>query len=77
MDYPNDSWEYFGSFNCKMAVNPYGYTGFQVYTHQCDEAQRVYMYLVPVSPAAPPEVYSFDETNKSMKRVFVNGELLE
>ena len=69
-EYPNDSWEYAGTFNCNMNINPYGYTGFQVYLHQCEEAQRVYTYLVPISPVGVPEVYAFDEISETMKLVF-------
>ena len=77
MAYPNDTWEYVGSFSCNMSINPYGYTGFQIYSHQCASELQVYTYLVPISPSNPPEVYSFDETSETMKIVFRNGEILE
>ena len=77
MIYPNDSWEYSGSFNCYMFTNPYGYTGFEVYSHSCESAQRVYTYLVPISSATAPEVYSFDESSETMKLVFSNGETFD
>lgn len=73
-EYPGDEWEYDGSFNCNMVDNPYGYTGFQAYTHQCEEAQQVYYYLVPISPAGVlPEVYTLDidEISANMKKVFI------
>lgn len=76
--YPNDTWEYQGTIICNMTINPYDYSGFQVYTHSCEEAQRVYEYLVPVSPANPPEVYVLDETIEgiNMKLVFSKGAFL-
>ena len=77
MAYPNDLWEYSGSFNCYMFTNPYGYTGFEVYLHQCESAQRVYTYLVPISPSTAPEVYAFDESAETMKLVFSNGETFD
>ncbi len=75
--YPNDHWEYRGSFSCNMTINPYGYTGFQIYSHECEKEQKIYTYLVPISPAGAPEVYAFDEISETMKRVWVDGRILD
>lgn len=75
LTYPTDEWEYVADIYPEMEVNPYSYSGFQIYVHHCEEAQRAYWYLVPISPATPPEVYAYDEISNNMKLVFVNGEL--
>ena len=75
--YPTDTWEYSADIYPKMNKNQYGYTGFQIYTHQCEEAQQVYFYLVPISEAPAPVVYAYDEVSNTIKLVFSNGEILE
>lgn len=77
MAFPDDNWNYSASIAPDMINNPYGYLGFDIYTHQCDEKQQVYRYLVPITPATAPEVYVYDDTSNCMKLVFCNGELLE
>lgn len=75
--YPTDIWEYSADIYPEMSENPYEYTGFQIYTHQCEEMQQVYFYLVPISEMPIPEVYVYDEVSNTMKLVFLNGEIIE
>ena len=75
--YPSDTWEYSADIYPQIIENPYGYSGFQVYTHQCEEKQQVYFYLVPISEMPVPEVYVYDEVSNTMKIVFSNGEIKE
>ncbi len=77
MAYPHDIWEYSASLNINMVNNPYDYSGFQIYSHQCEEAQQVYWYLVPISQAPAPEVYAYDINSNTMKLVFSNGNVFE
>lgn len=80
MAYPADEWEYTASIYVEIDNNPMDYQGFQIYTHQCTEAQQVYRYLVPIPiengmPAI--EVYYYDAFSNYMYLVWYYGELVE
>lgn len=75
--YPTDKWEYVGNVYIDPESNPFGYLGFQIYVQQCESAQQVYRYLVPITLATAPEVYAYDANSNDMKRVFCDGAVLE
>lgn len=75
--YPTDKWEYVGNVYIDPESNSFGYLGFQIYVQQCESAQQVYRYLVPITLATAPEVYAYDANSNDMKRIFCDGVVLE
>ncbi len=73
--YPEHRWRYVGTTSGALSPNPYEYLGYDVYA--IDYYSLSFLYVVPYGGSAPaPVVYSYDETDHTMRPIFYNGSFI-